>query len=343
MSIEKLPIPSDNTLSINGRTALAEELGCNVSDLYITSVSGGYSRNRRSLVKYGDEWIFAKEVDLDLLPSDGKEELAWLRKDYECTEWLRTVAPSVVPEWGNLIADSHILLMPSFRKEDGWTWTVPSTANECRTYIQAVVDTTQYLDTIQCDEAVINRLHFQPYLRDMLGLDDGIQLIRHSDAARTQLEEKYVSMSQDESLLHLREAIDAMRKLLADDQALGELEVHARALLNQPNQVFGHCDVRSDNIAYNQHTGEIKLVDWNWASMTPTKFGATEFLTDMEQQGIDVTEWLDSVNVDLLAASVGFYAKRALQEPLAPGSILREMQARSAAAAYNLYRKALLM
>ena len=61
----------------------AAELGADPSDLQITSVSGGFSRNRRALVSAGDRTIFVKEVDVDLLPDDGERELAWLKKDYK--------------------------------------------------------------------------------------------------------------------------------------------------------------------------------------------------------------------------------------------------------------------
>ena len=58
----------------------AAELGTDPSDLQITSVSGGFSRNRRALVSAGDRTIFVKEVDVDVLPNDGEIELAWLKK-----------------------------------------------------------------------------------------------------------------------------------------------------------------------------------------------------------------------------------------------------------------------
>jgi len=50
----------------------AAELDVDPSDLRVTPVSGGFSRNRRALVLAGDKTIFVKEVDVDLLPDEGE-------------------------------------------------------------------------------------------------------------------------------------------------------------------------------------------------------------------------------------------------------------------------------
>lgn len=71
----------------------AAELGVDSSDLRVTPVSGGFSRNRRALVSAGDRTIFVKEVDVDVLPDDGERELAWLKKDYEVMRMLQEIHP----------------------------------------------------------------------------------------------------------------------------------------------------------------------------------------------------------------------------------------------------------
>ena len=97
--------------------------------------------------------------------------------------------------------------------------------------------------------------------------------------------------------------------------------------------------MRSDNLAFHPQTGELKLVDWNWASYAPRGSGATEFLIDMARHGQDVTPWLDELNAEMLAAFVGFYLIRSLKPPLQPGDNLRQMQALSAATAYDLLER----
>jgi hypothetical protein len=131
-----------------------------------------------------------------------------------------------------------------------------------------------------------------------------------------------------------------MIDLLNDKLALEDLSNQAALLIKQPNDRFGHCDVRSDNIAYNSSTGQVKFVDWNWASFVAAGFGSTEFLIDMSKCGVDVTPWVDELNIELLAAITGYFLKRCLYDPLAPGNTLRDAQAQSAAAALNLYNMA---
>jgi len=338
--MKQLKVEIDNTISLTGREVAAAELGCSSSEVKVAEVSGGYSLNRRALVGYGDKWIFAKEVDHDVLVGDGERELEWLRKDLECTDVLRKIVPEIVPEWEKLTADGHVLLMPSYRVEDGWLWTLPTDATVQRLYIQAIVDATKRLEAVKFGQDDIDRLKLHPYFRDKLALDGGLDLIIKNDEIRNQLENKYDAMAQDKALVNLYPVINKMQELLKDKSALKDLSDKAKSLIHQPNNCFGHCDVRSDNIAYNSSTGQVKFVDWNWASFATTRFGATEFLTDMSRRGVDVTPWIDELNVNMLAAAVGFYAKRCLEDPLAPGNILRDVQAQSAAVALNLYEMA---
>ena len=112
--------------------------------------------------------------------------------------------------------------------------------------------------------------------------------------------------------------------------------MRAKEFAKQTEDCFNHSDVRSDNLAFNPQTGELKLVDWNWASYAPQGSGATEFLVDMARHGHDVTPWLGELNVEMLASFVGFFLTRSLKSPLKPGDNLRQMQALSAAVAYDL-------
>jgi len=57
---------------------------------------------------------------------------------------------------------------------------------------------------------------------------------------------------------------------------------------------------------------------------------------DMARHGHDVTPWLGELNAEMLASFVGFFLTRSLKPPLKPGDNLRQMQALSAAVAYDL-------
>lgn len=74
------PPNHNKLLTARALQCASAELDVDPSDLRVTPVSGGFSRNRRALVSAGDQTIFVKEVDVDLLPDDGETELAWLKK-----------------------------------------------------------------------------------------------------------------------------------------------------------------------------------------------------------------------------------------------------------------------
>ena len=316
----------------------AAELGADLSDLQVTPVSGGFSRNRRALVSAGDKTIFVKEVDVDLLPDDGERELAWLKKDYEVTRLLQKVHPKFVADWIKLDGDGHVLMTTSYASADGWLWRPPAEKSVSKRYISAVVTATRELEKTELPHKVIEELQLQPFTTAKLGLDDGIDRIIAEADIRRQLIDNYRTLLPDQSEVNQRHCQEIMELLSRSDE-LADISVRAKRFAKQPEDCFNHSDVRSDNLAFHPQTGELKLVDWNWASYAPQGSGATEFLIDMARHGHDVTPWLGELNTGMLAAFVGFYLIRSLKPPLQPGDTLRQMQALSAATAYDLLER----
>lgn len=304
--------------------------------LDIIAVGGGYSRNRRSLVGSGDYWVFVKEVDPAVLPGDGQEELQWIKKDQLCVEKLGSLIPELLPDWSKLLADAHALVLPAYRSEDGWLWSPPEDTELQTNYIEAVVAATKKLESLQLVEKTKLELQLQPYFRDELAFDSGFSVIASDDTVRGRLIDKYYDLARTSSSAVAPKHLQIVT-LLQNKSAFQDLATTAKTLANQPNNCFGHCDVRSDNLAYNKHTGEVKFVDWNWASYATKGFGATEFLVDMSRRGLDVRPWIADMNREMLAALVGYYLRHCLKAALAAGNTLRLMQAESAAVAYDLY------
>ena len=336
-TVETLP---DRDALLTGRAlqCAAAELGVNVSDLQITSVSGGFSRNRRALVSAGDRTIFVKEVDVGLLPDDGERELAWLKKDYEVTQLLQKLHPQYVADWAKLAGDGHVLMTSSYASADGWLWWPPAEKSVARRYISAAVTATRELEQTELPHAVIEELQLQPFTTAELGLDDGIDRIIAGADIRRQLIDNYRTLLPEQSEVNQRRC-KKMMELLGRGDELADISVRAKQFAKQPEDCFDHSDVRSDNLAFHPQTGQLKLVDWNWASYAPRGSGAAEFLVDMARHGQDVTLWLDELNTEMLAAFVGFYLIRSLKPPLQPGDNLRQMQALSAATAYDLLER----
>ena len=316
----------------------AAELGVDASDLQIASVSGGFSRNRRALVSAGDKTIFVKEVNVDVLPDDGETELAWLKKDYEVTRLLQKLHPQYVADWTTLAGDGHVLMTTSYASADGWLWRPPAEKSVAERYISAVVAAVRELEKTDLPHEVIEGLQLQPFAATKLGLDDGIdQVIAEADIRR-QLIDNYRTLLPEQSEVN-QLPCQKMMELLSRSDELADISVCAKQFAKQSEDCFNHSDVRSDNLAFHPQTGELKLVDCNWASYAPRGSGATEFLIDMARHGQDVTPWLDELNAEMLAAFVGFYLIRSLKPPLQPGDNLRQMRALSAATAYDLLER----
>ncbi len=325
----------DNTTSARANTFLLDKF--TDSDITIHPVNGGYSRNRRAIIDIDGRSVFAKEVDIDVLPDDGATEIGWLKKDYDVVTELAKRGLGIAPDWAELYLDGQLLLLPSYKKDDGWHWSPPEDGSMRTDYIQAVVDATKRLEAVELPQELTEKLSLQPFFRDEIAQYEGISPLLSNEALRTQLIARYEAMEEKGD--HLAAMNTEMIATLLDDARLNDLQKRTLALAELPNDSLNHCDVRSDNLAYNEKTRAVKFVDWNWASYAPKKFGATEFLLDMARRGVDVSPWRDDMSVELLAATVGYYMIRSLKPPITTGSSLREMQAETAAVANYLYRQ----
>lgn len=310
----------------------AAELGVDYSDLRVTLVSGGFSRNRRALVSAGDRTIFVKEVDVDLLPDDGERELAWLKKDREVMRLLQKIHPQYVADQITLSDDGHVLMTTSYASADGWLWRPPAEKSVAERYISVVVAATRELEKTELPHKVIEELQLQPFTTAKLGLDDGIDQIIIDGDIRRQLIDNYRTLLPEQSEVNQWHC-QKMMELLSRSDELADISVRAKQFAKQPEDCFNHCDVRSDNLAFHPQTGDLKLVDWNWASYAPRGSGATEFLIDMARHGQDVTPWLSELNEEMLAAFVGFYLIRSLKPPASA-----KRQSSSNAGAVSSYR-----
>ena len=328
----------DKLLTDRALQCAATELNVNSSELRITPVSGGFSLNRRALVSSGDRTIFVKEVDANLLSDEGERELGWLKKDYAVTRLLQKTYPQYVADWTKLADDGHVLMTSSYASSDGWLWQPPTDNSVAERYISTVITAVRELEKIKLPQELIEELQLQPFAARELGLDDGIDRIIADSDIRRRLIDSYQKLLPSQLEINKRRC-QAIIELLEKRDELIDISVRAKEFAKQTEDCFNHSDVRSDNLAFNPQTGELKLVDWNWASYAPQGSGATEFLVDMARHGRDVMPWLGELNAEMLASFVGFFLIRSLKPPLKPGDNLRQMQALSAAVAYDLLER----
>lgn len=335
--METLP-DHDKLLTDRALRCAAAELNVDLSELRITPVSGGFSLNRRALVSSGDRTIFVKEVDANLLSDEGERELGWLKKDYAVTRLLQKTYPQYVADWTELADDGHVLMTSSYASSDGWLWQPPTDNSVAERYISTVITAVRELEKIKLPQELIEELQLQPFATRELGLDDGIDQIIADADIRRRLIDNYQKLLPNQLEIN-QWRCQAIIELLEKHDELIDISVRAKEFAKQTEDCFNHSDVRSDNLAFNPQTGELKLVDWNWASYAPQGSGATEFLVDMARHGHDVTPWLGELNAEMLASFVGFFLTRSLKPPLKPGDNLRQMQALSAAVAYDLLER----
>ena len=332
--METLP-DRDKLLTDRALQRAATELNVDLSELRITPVSGGFSLNRRALVSSVDRTIFVKEVDANLLSDEGERELGWLKKDYAVTRLLQKTYPQYVADWTELADDGHVLMTSSYASSDGWLWQPPTDNSVAERYISTVITAVRELEKIKLPQELIEELQLQPFVTEKLGLDDGIDQIIADADIRRRLINNCQKLLPNQLEINRRRCRNIIELLEKRDELI-DISVRAKNFAKQTEDCFNHSDVRSDNLAFNPQTGELKLVDWNWASYAPQGSGATEFLVDMARHGHDVTPWLGELNVEMLASFVGFFLIRSLKPPLKPGDNLRQMQALSAAVAYDL-------
>ena len=335
--METLP-DHDKLLTDRALQCAATELNVDSSELRITPVSGGFSLNRRALVSSGDRTIFVKEVDANLLSDEGERELGWLKKDYAVTRLLQKTYPQYVADWTELADDGYVLMTSSYASSDGWLWQPPTDNSVAERYISTVITAVRELEKIKLPQELIEELQLQSFVAREFGLDDGIDQIIADADIRRRLINNYQKLLPNQLEINKRRC-QTIIELLEKRDELIDISVRAKEFAKQTEDCFNHSDVRSDNLAFNPQTGELKLVDWNWASYAPQGSGATEFLVDMARHGHDVTPWLGELNVEMLASFVGFFLTRSLKPPLKPGDNLRQMQALSAAVAYDLLER----
>lgn len=335
--METLP-DQDKLLTDRALQCAAAELNVDSSELRITPVSGGFSLNRRALVSSGDRTIFVKEVDANLLSDEGERELGWLKKDYAVTRLLQKTYPQYVADWTKLADDGHVLMTSSYASSDGWLWQPPTDNSVAERYISTAITAVRELEKIKLPQELIEELQLQPFAARELGLDDGIDQIIADADIRRRLIDNYQKLLPSQLEINQRCCRNIIELLKKRDELI-DISTRAKEFAKQTEDCFNHSDVRSDNLAFNPQTGELKLVDWNWASYAPQGSGATEFLVDMARHGRDVMPWLGELNAEMLASFVGFFLIRSLKPPLKPGDNLRQMQALSAAVAYDLLER----
>jgi thiamine kinase-like enzyme len=164
---------------------------------------------------------------------------------------------------------------------------MPASRSHQDAYIRRVIKEISNLEGAVFKDSDVKRMSLQPYFRDKLSdvvvFNEFCQSVQVQEKLIRKLQQATASIAPEESINHMIQQFRV--KLQNDITALfSDIRNSMQELGRQPNNAFGHCDMRPDNIAYHAQSDRVILVDWNWASQTPRGFGATEFFGRVRKQ-----------------------------------------------------------
>ncbi len=262
----------------------------NIDTFGLQDVSGGYSIAKRGLaIANNGERVFVKLGVDDLTKS-------WVQKDFETYEMLRQLAYDFIPKFS--YTDGSALILPDLSTYD---WSPHWTSQK----LQAALGAQEALTDI--DPVGIRYQH--SYTSVLRGCWDDL-----SDASTWQ------------------KIVNAVN---GDDQKgiIGAVSANERGLLSKESYrvdfnrgEFIHGDVRSDNIAYDESTDKLILVDWNWAEIASADLGRTAFLLSVLNESVlsgepdlnmdDIEKLIDPQAARMLA---GYFLQQSQLPPFKPG------------------------
>ncbi len=278
----------------------------------LTKVDGGFTSAQRGLVRLASgEQVFVK------VASD-KNTREWAQKEVQAYKFLGRHDYSFAPRLLAINDDGTGFALESLSGESGWDWSDNWTAERLDKTFEAM-DALAALTPADAEaEHIATKTIFE--------YDDGWQSLAGSAENQKVLVDK------------LREADQAK---LANSLNFVELADRS-ASYSFTNDVLVHNDVRGDNCAWNPHSQEVKLVDWNWAGLGDRNIDVNALLVSVQKSGFDVTkDYASRLDTDALQWLAGFWLHQAATPIWADGPAhLRDFQLQSGVIALNLAAKA---
>ena len=277
----------------------------------LTPTEGGFSQAHRGLVTLPD----GRQIFVKIGTDDNTKQ--WARKEIAVYEYLKQQSFGAVPELLASSPDNTAFALEALTPENGWDWSEAWTPERLAATLEAM------------DELAVLKPQSEDWL-DMgqLALDesrDGWAALKKSDELRHALLNKLVSAGHKETADALDFAAEADRS--------------ARFVFR--TDVLVHFDVRADNCAWNPHTKQVKLVDWNWTQYGDARVDFAAMLTHVQKSGLDISASQASrLDADALQWLAGFWFNGAAT-PIWPGGPehLRDFQLQAGITALKLARK----
>lgn len=270
-------------------------------------VQGGFTKARRGIVTLPDgKTVFIKIATDELTKK-------WINQEREAYHWLTGQGFAHMPA---LLAETDGgIALPNLQ---AWDWSENSwTDSKLEVFLQAIDDLAVLGNSAKGHfENLSYGKNFWPELTQ--------------DVSAYQWLHKYVL---DEEW-HALEAIFANKQQCQTYNALAATEPWRGTDLT-------HSDVRADNCAYNQKTGEVQMVDWNWLCLGNKRFDESMLFVNAAKAGADLRNFVGRFDKACLAAIMGIWLASAEREaPDEHMTTLRLFQLQNALTAHSLLQQA---
>lgn len=269
---------------------------------------GGFTSAQRGIVHLpGDERIFVKI---------GTQENTrqWAKKEIAVYRILQKVGFSHSPKLVAVNHDETAFALESYTADLGWNW--QDNWDECR--LEATLGAMEDLTAILLSEAD-RRFLAEPTITQSA---NGWRPLLESK----ELQEILLGNMQELRVHNLMDTINF------------KLDAERSLAYKFGDSTLVHYDVRSDNCAWNDKLGQVRIVDWNWTQLGDGDIELAATLTQVKRSGYELPEKiLRKLNPDALHWMAGFWLNSAVR-PIWPGGPenLRRFQLQSGLMALDL-------
>lgn len=277
----------------------------------LKQVEGGFSQAQRGLV----ELLDGQEVFVKVGLHENTKE--WAKKEIAVYRLLERHSYPHIPHLLSTNEDESGFAIEAISSSEGWGWQ--------------------------------DNWGKQRLVATLRAMED-LAIIPLSDEERAFFSES--SISQDENGWHPLLASEEKQRLLLQKlhdieagDVVDRLDFQAEAVrsskYNFVDDTLIHLDIRADNCAWNEATGQIRIVDWNWTQLGDRNIDLANTLTHVQKSGYDLpVEIVRQLNPDALHWIAGLWFNAATT-PIWEGGPehLRDFQLLSAVTALKLEQR----
>ena len=242
------------------------------------AVEGGNSDAKRGFVTIDGEKVFVK-IGVN------EHTKGWANKEIRAYDFLAENSYPYIPEVLSTNPDQTGFALEAFLAENGWDWS--DTWSKER--LSATLAATDALAAIKPEAKHLELL--KPVITDN---DNGWITLAATPELQEALSTKLANINETDLVAELKYHLDR------------SLEFKVR------HDTIVHDDVRADNSPWNQSTGEVKLVDWNWIELGDRRIDVASMLVHIQNSGLNVIpDFAYRLDPEALHWLAGFWLKNA--------------------------------